>query len=147
MSFSGGACQRLNGQRSQLEAELADLPGKIANLSTEGKRLVETASAVTGTARRLLDAKLQETGDQLGRLEARHAEVQRRLALLADLELQTRWVEQCLANFGKVWDTLSPENRSCLVHAIVQRVEVDEPSGDVRAYLVNLAAEPGDEAR
>jgi len=39
--------------------------------ASEGKRLVESVSAVSGAGQRLLDTKLQEVGDQLGRLEAR----------------------------------------------------------------------------
>ena len=102
---------------------------------------------MTGTARRLLDAKLQEIGDQLGRLEARYVEVQRRLALLADTELETQWVERCLADFDKVWDTLSPENRTRMVRAVVARVEVDEPKNDVRAFLTDLGPDAEEVAR
>jgi hypothetical protein len=134
---------RLDRERSSLEAERAALPAKIAALSTEGKRLVESAASMTGAARRLLDAKLQETGDQLGRLEARLAEVQRRLALLVDVELETAWVARCLADFDKVWDALTPDNRARLVRTLVARVEVDEPRGDVRAFLTDLNAETG----
>ena len=141
------AKDRLQSERGPLEGERAELPTKIAALSTEGKRLIETASNVTGTARRLLDAKLQEIGDQLGRLEARYVEVQRRLALLADSELETQWVERCLADFDKVWDTLSPENRTRMVRAVVARVEVDEPKNDVRAFLTDLGPDAEEVAR
>jgi hypothetical protein len=98
---------------------------------------------VTGTARRLLDAKFQEVGDQLGRLEARFVEVQRPLAILADTELETQWVERCLADSDKIWDTLSPENRTRMVRTVVARVEVDEVNGDVRAFLPDIG--PGAE--
>jgi DNA invertase Pin-like site-specific DNA recombinase len=135
---------RLQRERGPLDAERAELPTKIAALSTEGKRLIETASNVTGTGRRLLDAKLQEIGDQLGRLEARYVEVQRRLALLADTELETQWVARCLADFDQIWDTLSPENRTRMVRALVARVEVDEPNGDVRAFLTDLGPDPAE---
>ncbi|MCU0663717.1 MAG: recombinase family protein [Myxococcota bacterium] len=138
LAVAEAASARLRSERKPLEAERAKLPHQIATLSTEGKRLVETASSMNGSARRLLDAKLQEVGDQLGRLEARLNEVQRRLAMLKDIELETQWVERCLAHFDKVWDTLSPDNRTRLVRAVVARVEVDEPNGDVRAFLTDL---------
>lgn len=132
------ANERLETERKPLEDERAELPSRIAAVSTEGKRLVETASNVTGPARRLLDTKLQEVGEKLGCLEARYLEVQRRLALLTDTELEAVWVKQCLANFDKVWDALNPENRMRMVHAVVARVEVDEPNGDIRAFMTNL---------
>ena len=74
--------ERLAGQRSALLAERHDLPSKISTvLSGEGKRLVESLSNVNGAGQRLLDEKLQEVGDQLGRLEARLREVEQRLSL------------------------------------------------------------------
>ena len=86
-------------------------------------------------------------GEKLGRLEARYLEVQRRLALLADTELEAEWVKRCLANFDKVWDTLSPENRMRMVRAVVARVEVDEPSGDIRAFMTDLGPDAEEMAR
>ena len=141
------AKERMEKERKPLEGERAELPGRIAAVSTEGKRLIETASNVTGPARRLLDAKLQEVGEQLGRLEARYVEVQRRLALLADTELEGQWVKRCLADFDKVWDTLSPENRMRMVHAVVARVEVDEPNGDIRAFMTDVGPDAEEVAR
>ena len=87
---------------------------------------------------RLLDAKLEEVGDQLSQLKARLAEVQRRLIVLKDTDVEIEWVKSCLTGFDRVWDTLSSENRGRLVRAIVERVEVDEPNGDVRAFLADL---------
>jgi len=141
------AQERMGRERGPLDAERAALPAQIAALSTEGKRLIETASDLPGPARRLLDAKLQEVGEQLGRLEARYVEVQRRLALLADTALETQWVARCLADFDAVWDVLSPENRARMVRAVVARVEVDEPSGDIRAFLTDLGADAEGAAR
>jgi hypothetical protein len=135
--------ERLAGQRVSLVAERQELPSKIAALSTEGKRLVESVSSVTGAGQRLLDAKLQEVGDQLGRLETRLREAEHRLSLLDACEVEAGWVLRCLADFNQVWDTLSPENRGRLVRAVFDRVEVDEPSGDVRVFAANLNPSPG----
>ena len=100
--------------------------------------LVEAVSNVKGAGQRLLDAKLQEVGEQLGRLEARLRDVERRLSLLDGCELEAEWVSRCLADFNQVWDTLSSENRGRLVRAVIERVEVDEPKGDVRTFIANL---------
>ncbi|HOX57996.1 MAG TPA: hypothetical protein PLC99_14005 [Verrucomicrobiota bacterium] len=47
----------------------------------------------------------------------------------------------------KVWDTLSPENRTRMVRAVVARVEVDEPRGDVRAFQTDLGPDAEEVAR
>jgi DNA invertase Pin-like site-specific DNA recombinase len=134
--------ERLAGQRAALLAERQELPTQIAALSSEGKRLVESLSSVTGTGRRLFDTKLQEVGDQLGRLEARLRDVERRLCILDDCEVEAEWVARCLTDFNQVWDTLSPENRGRLVRAVFERVEVDEPAGNVRVFATNLNPSP-----
>jgi DNA invertase Pin-like site-specific DNA recombinase len=131
---------RLADQRASLVTERRELPSKIAALSSEGKRLVEAVSNVKGAGQRLLDAKLQEVGEQLGRLEARLREVEHRLSLLDGCEFEAEWVSQCLADFNLVWDTLSSENRGRLVRAVIERVEVDEPKGDVRTFIANLGS-------
>jgi DNA invertase Pin-like site-specific DNA recombinase len=117
--------ERLAGQRAGLVAERNELAGNL-----------------TGAGRRLLDTKLQDVGDQLGRLEARLRDVERRLCLLDDCEVEAEWVSQCLADFNQVWDTLNPANRGRLVRAVVERVEVDEPNSDVRVFIANLNSSP-----
>jgi hypothetical protein len=132
--------ERLAGERTSLLAERHDLPSKIAALSSEGKRLVESVSVVNGAGQRLLDAKLQEVGEQLGRLEGRQREVDHRLSLVDTFKVEAEWVSICLADFNRVWDTLNAENRGRLVRAVIERVEVDEPKGDVRAFIADLGS-------
>jgi DNA invertase Pin-like site-specific DNA recombinase len=134
--------ERLAGQRAALVAERQELPGKIATLSSEGQRVVELAGNLSGAGRRLLDTKLQDVGDQLGRLEARLRDVERRICLLDDCEVEAEWVSRCLADFNQVWDTLNPENRGRLVRAVIERVEVDEPNSGVRVFIANLNPSP-----
>jgi site-specific DNA recombinase len=134
---------RLVGQRASLVAERQELPSKIAAISSEGKRLVESLTNVNGSGRRLLDTKLQETGDQLGRLEARLREVEHQIGVLDGCEIEAEWISRCLADFDQVWDTLNAENRGRLVRAVIERVEVDEPKGDVRAFIADLGSNTG----
>ena len=90
----------------------------------------------------MLDAKLQEVGDQLGRLEARLREIEQRLSLLDAYEVEAEWVSRCLADFDRVWDALSAENHGRLVRAVIERVEVDEPKGDVRVFIADMGGAP-----
>jgi hypothetical protein len=50
--------------------ERKNLPGQIAALSAEGKRLLDTMAEVNGVARRLAEERLQGLGDEPGRCEA-----------------------------------------------------------------------------
>ena len=48
---------------------------------------------------------------------------------------RTSWVARCLADFDSVWDILTPQNRSGLVRALVETVEIDESANRVRVCL------------
>ena len=137
---AAGVKERAAARRKDILTERQRLPGEIATLSDEGKRLVETIASVNGAARRLLDERLGEIGEQLARCEARLAAAERELANLDALEVEATWVSQCLTNFSKVWDVLTPENRARLLRAVVQRVEVDEPGNKVSVHITDLSA-------
>jgi site-specific DNA recombinase len=53
-------------------------------------------------------------------------------------EPDTTWAGRCLADFGSVWDVLTPQNRGRLVRALIEEVDVDEPSNRVRVCLTGL---------
>ncbi|KAA0249827.1 MAG: recombinase family protein [Acidobacteria bacterium] len=133
-----GVRKRVAERRKDLVTERTRLPGQIARLSAEGKRLVERISEVEGPARRLLDDRLREVGEELGRCESRLAAAQRELSALDAGEVETSWVRTCLEDFGAVWDVLTPTNRGRLLRAVVQAVEVDEPKNQVKVVITDL---------
>jgi site-specific DNA recombinase len=131
---------RLAMRRKDILTERQKLPAEIASLSDEGKRLIETIAGMNGSARRLVDERLSEIGEQLGRFEARLMTAVRELANLDSVEVEAAWVGQCLADFDKIWDVLTPENRRRLLRAVIERVEVDGPANKVRVFVVDLTA-------
>ncbi len=137
-----GVKQRVAERRKDLAAERKGLPGTISALAGEGKRLAETIAEVTGPAKRLLDERLKEIGEAIQRAEARLEAVKLEMAGLDAVEIDAGWVAQCLADFGAVWDVLTPANRGRLVRAIVERVDVDEPKNEVRVFLTDLQPTP-----
>jgi septation ring formation regulator EzrA len=120
--------------------ERKKLPGEIAKLSSEGKRLVETMADLKESARRLVERRLQEMGERLARLETRLSEVERETSSLDAVEVEAGWVGQVLDDFTSVWDVLTPENRGRLLRAVVQTVEVDEPANQVKVVMADLEA-------
>ena len=125
-------------QREGLLTERAALPRKIASLAAETRKLVDTLAEVNGTAQRLVEERIEQVSEQLGLREARLAEVERALAATRETDLEIGWVADTLARFDAAWDALTNENRGRLVRGLVERVEVDEPSGQVTAVLVDL---------
>jgi site-specific DNA recombinase len=49
----------------------------------------------------------------------------------------TTWAGHCLADLDSVWDVLTPQNRGRLMRALVEEVDVDEPSNKVRVCLTD----------
>ncbi len=130
----------LAARREELEIEHRCLPVEIASLSAEGKRLVDKIGAVTDGGKRLLDERLEEVGWELQRLEGRMQTVEREIAELDAMQVEAEWVRRCLTDFAEVWDVLIGENRRRLLRAVVERVDYDGSSGEVRVTLANLDA-------
>lgn len=132
---------RIEGDRSALKTERRDLPARIAKLSAEGRRLVEKIGEVAGAASSLINQRIEEVGAELGRHQARLAEVEYGMAALDQAEIEARHVVEALANFDEVWELLTTANRGRLVRALVRSVEIDEPTGAVTAVLTDIDLE------
>ncbi len=52
----------------------------------------------------------------------------------------TTWAGRCLADLDSVWNVLTPQNRGRLMRALVEGVDVDEPSNKVRVCLTDPTA-------
>ncbi|MBI4952962.1 MAG: recombinase family protein [Myxococcales bacterium] len=141
-----GVKVRVAERRKGLVTERQKLPPQIASLAAEASRIIDTMASLTGTARKLVDERLQQVGDQLARCEGQLAAAERELANLDALEVEVAWVARCLTDFGGIWDVLTPENRGRLLRAVIQRVEVNEPANEVSVFLADLGAEGPAEA-
>lgn len=138
VGVAGELKELFEGRRGALQTERQGLPAQIASLSAEGRKLVETLGTVNGTARRLLEERIEEIGDQLGRCETRLYAVERALEELKRTEIEASWVAEALAHFDEVWDVLTVENQARLVGAVIKEVLVDDVKGTVSAELVDL---------
>jgi len=131
---------RVAARRKDLRIEHRKLPPQIADLAAAVSRTAETEATVTGPASRIVEARLQDTSDQLARAESRLAAVERELAVLDAIEVEASWVADRLSEFHQIWDVLTPENRGRLLRAVIERVEVDEPSNEVKLFFADLGA-------
>jgi hypothetical protein len=130
--------EQVAARRKDLVTDRKGLPGEIATLTSERKRLVETMADLTENAQPPVERRIHEAGEQLAGLEARLTEVEGESASLESAEAEAGWLAQALEGFSSVWDILTPENRGRLLRAVVQRVEVDEPANRVRVVMTDL---------
>ena len=132
--------RRVADVRRNLDVERRMLPGQIASLSAELQRDADTLQHLTGAARRPIEARLQAAGDQLARREARLVAVEIELHRLEGIVVEAAWVAECLTDFHRIWDVLTPENRARLLRVVIERVEFDEPANEIRVFLADLGA-------
>ena len=132
--------ERVAARRTALSIEKRKLPPEIAALATEGKRLTKMIGAAEGSARGLLEQRLEEVAGQEARYEARVAQVDREIAALDATTVEAEWIAQCLTSFDAVWDALTPHNRGRLVRAVIERIEIDEKNNRVQTFLADLGS-------
>lgn len=128
-------------QRAILLAERRALPAQIARLSSDGANLASSLATVTGTAKRLLEAKIEGVGAELGRYEVRLAEVEKAITALESAERDAKWVADAMRDFDAVWPFMTADNQGRLIRALVHEVVVDEPAGEVSATLIDLSVD------
>ena len=131
---------RVAARRNDLVIERRKLPPQIAALSAAVRSAGDSLAAVPGAARRVIESRLQDAGEQLARCEARYGATERELTNLDAIEVESSWIADSLAEFHGIWEVLTPENRGRLLRAVIQRVEVDEPANQVRVFITDLSA-------
>lgn len=131
--------RRVAARRADLMRERQQLPQEVASLAAESSQLIQALESIDGPNRGS-DQRLEAIDAQMRRCEQRLVDVGRELGNLDAVEVDAPWVARCLEDFSTVWDILSPDNRTRLLHAIVERVEVHEPSNTVKIALAELAS-------
>jgi site-specific DNA recombinase len=124
-------------EREKLQAERRQLPAEIAMLSSKGTELMEQMRQASGQARRALDESLGRLNDELGRLEQRLYQVERDLIELVKKREDAEWMSGIMGRFDAVWKTLTPENKSRLLRAMVHEIVIDEPGGTVSISMID----------
>lgn len=122
--------ERTSRKRRELQAERRELPREIETLSAERKALMDNGQ--TDTERE------QELSALVERYEARQAAVECALAALEQADVEAEWVARALSHFRVVWNSMTLENRRRLVRAVVDEIEIDEPTGEVVVKLADI---------
>jgi len=122
------------------EARIAQKPELIA----EARRLGTERTMLDGQRRNLLDAlqegggaasaisaRIAEVDEQLGRLDARHAEVANTLAAIETDAIDEAAMRDLLAGFTPLWDELIPRERARVLQLLIEEVRYDGQQGEL----------------
>jgi len=134
--------RRVATARDALSIERATLATSAGEASAQLGRLVEALANVSGAARAAAEKKLEETGQAHGRWTQRLREIEGEIAALASREVEATWVAQTLRDFGGLWAAMTDANRRRLVQALVQKIVIDEPSGEIAVHLYDVGEAP-----
>jgi len=134
--------RRLDQRRKELEELRAKLPGPIANHSANASRYVEELTRLEGKARELVEQRLNVETQRLAAAERQLNDASRAIDRLETTAAEVKHVIGALRDFKLVWEAMTIPNRGRLLRAVLDRVVVDETSGDVEIHLVDFAADP-----
>ena len=133
---------RLDARREQFALLRTKLPVAIATHSANAMKLVEELTRLDAKAREFVEAKLSAETQKLVAAERRLADAERGVAALENAALEARHVVSALRDFRAVWQAMTMPNRGRMLRALLDHVEVDEPSGRIDIHLVDFAADP-----
>jgi hypothetical protein len=132
---------RIKKKRADIAELRSKLPGLVADAAANAARYSEDLVKFDGRARELIEKKLRAEADRLAAAERQLADTERDLLDLHDASIEADWVAGAIANFSKVWELMTPENRCRLLRALVVSVKVYEDSGRVEIVLVDFAGD------
>jgi hypothetical protein len=123
---TGRRIQELKARRQELRFKLDERERELAGVDEEGG---DTPNRLTKRHRQpdKLREELRSVQAQLGHLE--------------QLVLSGAWIAEQLRALDQVWDRLLPINRLRVVRSVVERVEVDSTTGEVRVSLKDWVSE------
>ena len=133
---------RIKKKRAEIAELRGTLPGRVADAAANAARYSEDLVKFDGRARELIEQKLRVEADRLAAAERQLAQTERELLDLHDASIEADWVAGAIANFSKVWELMTPENRCRLIRALVASIKVYQDSGRVEIVLVDFAPEP-----
>jgi site-specific DNA recombinase len=132
------AVARHAGRRiTDLKERRQELRRKLGERALE----LDALDAEVGATDRAASAYVAKRRAERERLRAELHAVQTQLGLLEQLVLSRAWIAEQLRGLDQVWERLLPINRLRVIRAVVERVDVDSASGDVRLTLKHWVSE------
>ncbi len=124
------AKQARTAQQPELIAENRRIENERTRLTGERKNLLD-ALQHGGVAANAIAGRLAEVDEQIGKLEARHAEVAAQLAANANHTVDEAALREALHQFTPVWDEMLPKERARVLRLLIEEVRYDGQAGEL----------------
>jgi site-specific DNA recombinase len=123
---------RVATERRGLKAEANRVGREIPAVRLEVDRLTTTITRAVGAATDALLAKLAETQKRLMTLECRRRDLDDRVGGLSVQDIDPDTVGGALKQFTDVWELLLTPERERMIRLVIERIDYDGPSGEVK---------------
>ena len=124
------ANQVRTAQQPELIAESRRITNERTQLASERKNLLD-ALQVGGVAANAIAGRLGEVDEQIGKLEARLAEVALQLATMTNDTVDEVELQDALQEFTLVWDEMLPKERARVLRLLIEEVRYDGKAGEL----------------
>jgi hypothetical protein len=126
---------RIAAERDELRRQKAGLKERLATLGGALEQLQACILEAGSTTQELYEGRIVKVTAEREQLKKQLRAVDARLGVIENLTLDAVWIGQQLQSFAHVWEQVLPHNRQRLVRSVVQRIDVDEPTGAVDITL------------
>ena len=111
-------------KQPELIAESRRTTNERTQLASERKNLLD-ALQQGGAAANVIAGRLAEVDEDIGKLEAHHAEVTAQLATITNDTVNEDELRGALQQFTPVWDELLPKERTRILRLLIEEVRYD----------------------
>ncbi|MCU0693466.1 MAG: hypothetical protein MUF54_18905 [Polyangiaceae bacterium] len=125
-------------ERKRLVDQIATMAARERTLAEE----IEAASARAPHARASLLERLDQVVRVLRESQQQLCHIDAEMLALDDARREAHWAARILSDFDRMWKVATPETQGRLIGALVDWVEVNEQSGELRVQLI-AASVPG----
>jgi site-specific DNA recombinase len=115
----------------RLKAERTRLQRERQHNAQEIKRLVATVAAADNPSPSLTE-RLSQLEESAGVIDRRLGEIDGEIAAVEQSTVDRGHVGATLAEFGEIWDVLCPQEKTRIVHLLVERVAYEGDQGGVQ---------------
>ncbi len=133
--------ETLNAARDAKAAAIAKLVSERSTLDRRSRSLdAKLRSAVTEPSSVERTDRIAALGDEQRRIETRRAEIDVEIAALEADRISETEVADAFADFGTLWESLTPAEQQQLFRTLIERVEFDpaDSSLEIRFHAIGI---------
>ena len=125
-------------ERKRLVDQIARMAARERNLSDE----IEAAAGRAPHAREALINRLDQAVQCLRESQQQLSLLETEVLALEDARKEAEWVRRILTDFDRMWQVATPDTQARIIRALVDSIEVDDRTGEVKVHLIAVSAPP-----